>query len=111
MARAVHTYVEYTDTSGRPRTKKYPKFDHQTKLSDIQNWILEWWKGSHTFELEIKDPNGKFVDFDDEYLNQFKPFATIESPETSSTHLQVELRIIDNDGKKISVTFYFIFCI
>jgi len=111
MKNTVDTLVQYTDSSGRDRLKK-TKFNHQTNLSDVQKWISGWRTGTGTFELQIKDSHGRFVDFDDGYINDFRPFGVSEPTQPSTaTSLEIELRIVDTDGKIfiLSLSFFYLF--
>jgi hypothetical protein len=100
MERVVNTFVQYKDTSSRERIKKTKQFDHQTNISKIKSWISTWWKRDHAFDLEIKDEEGKFVDFDDDYIIEYEPFHVSElTHPTISISSVVELRIVDMDGK------------
>ena len=113
MKNVVDTCVQYRDLSGQPRTKTTRKFDHQTNLSIIKNWISGWWKGNRTFDLEIQDQHGGFVDFDDEYNDEYKPYnillESIQPPESS--HRPIKLRIVSTDGKILLfiLTFFYLF--
>lgn len=111
MEQVVSTFIHYKDASGRPRIKKTKYFNHQTTLSDVKSSILKWWKGSSIFELEIKDPSEKFVDFDGEYIHENKPFDASKLTQMSSACLEIELRIIDTNSKNLITAFICITCL
>jgi hypothetical protein len=100
MDRVVNTFIQYKDMGGRERIRKTKRFNPETNLSDIKNWILTWWTRGRSFDLEIKDQHGKFVDLYEGYIDEYKPFDVAESTQpTTSTSLEIELRIVDMNGK------------
>jgi len=93
----MQTSIEYTDLSGRIRIKNTPSFNHNTTLADVHQWISKWRKNPGNYYLVIKDPYEQYVDFDDEYIEDFKPFGTEES--SSTTRGLVQLKIIEDNSK------------
>jgi hypothetical protein len=100
MEKTTHTLVRYTDLDGRERTKKTNQFGPRTHSVDITEWISSRWEKTCKIDIEIKDPDSGFVDFDDRYNAQYNPFDISKSTQASSSNsLVVELRIIEIRGK------------
>lgn len=93
----IEVFIEYKDASGTSRTKSTKRFNHQTKLSDIKKWIWSWRKVNSEYDLVIRDQHNRYVDFDDGYIEEYKPFDTAESPPPALE--LIELRIIEEKSK------------
>ncbi|CAF0855232.1 unnamed protein product [Adineta steineri] len=101
----VDTLFCYKYSKGPTRTKKTGRFNAETHLIDIKNWISSWWKGHNDYHLEIKDHRGTLIDFDDQYIEEYRPFTiSQEAQPISSAALVVELVIIEEHDDTESVS-------
>ena len=90
------TLIHYKDSDKIERSKKVKhRFNAQTSILDIVDFILSWLWGDFAFDLQIKDPDlALLVDLDDHYFDEHKPF--VNQTITTST---VELTILETRGK------------
>jgi hypothetical protein len=88
------TLIHYKDADGIERVQLTNSFNAQTSILDIVGFILSFLRGDFAFDLQIKDPDfGFIIDFDDHYLDEFKPYA-----DQTVTSI-VELTVLQTCGK------------
>ena len=102
------TKIRYIGPYGTPRTKITQIFKDGDSFETIFKWIAQWRKHD-SFSIEIKDQDDEFVDFDEDYLTDFKPYHVDERTDecrvqpTTSTPPVVELRLQDSPSKIASL--------
>lgn len=68
------TIIHYTDDSGQARKARGTWFDRKTSYEGFIS-IVNSTKPGRPFRLEIKDSDGGFVDFDESYLETYRPYG------------------------------------
>lgn len=96
-----NTILHYTDENDDARKKRGRWFDAKTTFEEFESTIKRLKIGTDSnFRLEIKDCDGNFVDFDEYYLQTYKPYgintnsAVSEYQADKSTLQIVELKVI-----------------
>ncbi|CAM4845991.1 unnamed protein product, partial [Rotaria magnacalcarata] len=91
------TLARYKDSSGRDRLKVTKRFGIDTRFNDVNKWITLWWKVSCDYDIQIKDRHGRFVDFDQEYIEEYNPFDVSQSTTLASPLIELQIvSIYDN---------------
>ena len=101
-----NTILHYTDENDDARRKRGRWFDAKTTFKEFESIIKQLKiETDSNFRLEIKDCDGNFVDFDEYYLQTFKPYGTntnsviSENQVHRSTLQAVELKVIRKSSK------------
>ncbi|CAF3445991.1 unnamed protein product [Rotaria socialis] len=71
---SVTTKICYTDSNKTSRIRSTKAFQATTSYGEIFTWIAEW-RLHCKFHIEIKDEYDEFVDFDQDYINEFHPYG------------------------------------